>query len=177
VSEVGKSLLTDAIRAFVGAESETVVACEPVEPGAVRRFAQAIMEQDPLYDAAGGEAAYGGPVAPPLFPQTMFATPFGTPDALSERAGDPAFDGLVPVIGTGLPELPLPGLGLLNGGAEVEFYRHARHGERVKQRSRYADIYEQVSAKGPMLFVITLTEYRTAAGELLLRIRQTEIRR
>ena len=79
--------------------------------------------------------------------------------------------------GDGLPELPLPGRALLNGGSEIEFFRYARHGEGVIQRSTYADIYERQSKNGPMLFVVTETEYLTQSGELLMRARKTAIRR
>ena len=73
--------------------------------------------------------------------------------------------------------MPLPGRALLNGGSEIEFFRYARHGETVVQRSHYADIYERESKNGAMLFVITETEYRTGGGDLLLRARKTAIRR
>jgi hypothetical protein len=66
---------------------------------------------------------------------------------------------------------------LLNGGSEVEFFRYARHGETVVQRSTYADIYKRQSKSGPMLLVIVETEYRTGDGELLLRVRKIHIRR
>ncbi len=170
-------LLTDEVRAFIGRESEVVTAVDAVEPGAVRRYAQAIMaDSDPDYapDAAGGKA--GGPVAPPLYPAFMFRRPLGTPDVLTERAEDPDFDGLVSAASDGLPELPLPGRALLNGGSEIELFRYARHGERVSQRSRYADITERASKSGPMLLVIIETEY-TVGAEVLLRVRKTIIRR
>ena len=170
------SLLAPAVKACVGMESPEVYACDPVEKGAVRRFAQAIMDDDPRYGAAGTDEG-GESLAPPLFPAFMFRRPLGTPDPLSARAADPNFDGLSLAIITGLPDVPLGSLGLLNGGAEIEFYRHARHGERVKQRSRYADIYERESKKGPMVFVVTETDYSSSEGQLLLRIRQVNIRR
>lgn len=169
------SILTDRIRGFIGVQSPPVTACDVIEAGGVRRYAQAIMTEDPDY--APGAAREGGPVAPPLYPVFMFRRAYGTPDVLSERAGDPDFDGLVASAGDGLPELPLPGMALLNGGSEVEFFRHARHGESVVQRSRYADIVEKQSRSGPMLLVVTETEYRTGEGELLLRARKTTIRR
>ncbi len=171
------ALLTDEIRAFIGIASSAEVLTDPVERGAVRRFAQAMMDDDPIYRSEGPEERrYGGPVAPLLFPSFMARRPLGTPDPLSERAVDPDFDGSTIFGAESLPQLPL-NLALLNGGLEVEFYRYARHGETVTQQSRYADIYEHASSKGPMLFVVTEAEYRTGTGELLLRIRRTIIRR
>ena len=169
--------LTDEIRGFIGVRSETVVACDAVETGAVRRYAQAIMDDDPRYAPAGASEQFGGPVAPPLYPAFMFRRPLGSIDVLTERASDPDFDGLVPASSDGLPKLPLDGLALLNGGSEIELYRYARHGENVVQRSIYADIYERQSKGGPMLFVVIETEYLTEGGALLMRVRKTIIRR
>jgi hypothetical protein len=171
------ALLTDEVRKFIGVESTPFPACEPVERGAVRRYSQAIMDHDPAYASDEAGARFGGAVAPPLFPSFMFRTPFGSPDTMTERANDPDYDGIQMGVGSGLPELPLHGFALLNGGAEVEFYRYARHGETVLQKSRYADIYERETKSGPMIFVIIETEYSTEAGELLMRARKTIIRR
>ena len=171
------TILTDEIRGYIGCQSECVTACDTVEPGAVRRYAQAIMaDDDSSYAPDTDSRRYGGPVAPPIYPAFMFRRPLGTPDVLSERAEDPDFDGLVSSASDGLPELPLPNRALLNGGSEIEFLRYARHGEQVTQRSRYADIYERQSKNGPMLFVIIETEY-TTGSEVLLRVRKTIIRR
>ena len=172
------TILTDEIRSYIGRQSGMVTACDAVEPGAVRRYAQAIMaDGDTDYRPSADPPRYGGPVAPPIYPAFMFRRPLGSPDVLTERAEDPDFDGLVAAASDGLPELPLPGRALLNGGSEIEFFRYARHGEQVTQQSRYADIYERVSKNGPMLFVVIETEYRTSGGELLLRARKTIIRR
>ena len=171
------TILTDEIRAFIGREGAADEAVDAVEPGAVRRYAQAIMaDHDGDYAPGATPARSGGPVAPPLYPAFMFRRPLGTPDALSERAEDPDFDGLVSAASDGLPELPLPGRALLNGGSEIELLRYARHGERVTQKSRYADIYERMSKNGPMLFVIVETEYAVGT-EVLMRVRKTIIRR
>jgi len=171
------TMLTDEIRGFIGVKSETVMACDTVEAGAVRRYAQAIMDDDPNYAPGATPARFGGPIAPPLYPAFMFRRPLGSPDVLTERALDPHFDGLVPAAGDGLPELPLHGRALLNGGSEIEFFRYARHGESVFQRSTYADIYERQSKSGPMLFVVIETDYLTETGALLMRARKTLIRR
>jgi hypothetical protein len=173
-------LMTPEIQRLVGAESGLETACDAVEPGAVRRYVQAYMDEDPMFHAPNEalRTRYGGPVAPPLFPMNMFRRPFGTPDPFAEHAANPHFDGIVGSTAQGLPPLPLPeGTGLLNAGTEVEVYRYARHGETVTAKSRYASITEKESSKGPMLLVVIETEYRTGAGELLLRVKKTQIRR
>lgn len=59
----------------------------------------------------------------------------------------------------------------------MEIFRYARHGETVSARSCYADIFEKETSKGPMLFVVTETEYFTGTGEVLMKNRITIIRR
>jgi len=173
------ALLTEALKKYIGVQSQSETACDPVERGAVRRYAQAIQDEDPIYwEPCPNNARYGGPVAPPLFPTHMFRRSFGAPDALQKRAHDPDFDGLATAASSGLPELePIKHLALLNGGSEIEFFRYARHGETVKLRARYADITEKETSKGPMLFVTIETEYRNGDDELLIKTRRTQIRR
>jgi len=176
---IGVKHLNDAVLKYVGLESESELACDPVEQGAVRRYAQAIMDDDAAYSAPGpANAKYGGPIAPALFPTHMFRRPFGTPDDIQAHAHDPNFDGIGAAAAQGLPEIePLKHLGLLNGGLEVELFRYARHGERVKLKSRYLDISEKETSKGSMVIVVIETEYRNGADELLLRVRRTQLRR
>ena len=173
------ALMTEALKKYIGMQTEYETAGDPVERGAVRRHAQAIQDEDPIYrDPCPNNARYGGPVAPPLFPSQMFRRPFGAPDPLQERAHDPDYDGLDKGVTGGLPELgPIRHLALLNAGSEIELFRYARHGETVKMHSRYADIVEKESGKGPMLLVTIETEYRTEADELLMKARRTLIRR
>lgn len=173
------ALLPEAAKKYIGMQSETEIACETVERGAVRRYAQAIMDEDPIFsEPCANNARFGGPVAPPLFPTHMFRRAFGKPDPMQERARDPEFDGIGAISAQGLPELePMKHLALLNGGSEIEFFRYARHGETVKLRSRYADIIEKETSKGPMIFVIIETEYRNGEDELLMKARRTLIRR
>ena len=174
------SLLTSDIQRLIGAESGVEIACDPVERGAVRRYVQAYMDDDPIFhsDDASRMLRWGGPVAPPLFPMNMFRQPFGTPDPFAEHAADPDFDGIVGSTAQGLPPLPLQkGIGLLNAGTEVEVFRYARHGETVTAKSKYHSITEKQSSKGPMLLVVIETEYRNGEGDLLLLIRKTQIRK
>ena len=173
------ALLTEALKRYIGMQTEPRTACDPVERGAVRRHAQAIQDEDPIFwEPCPNNARFGGPVAPPLFPTHMFRREFGAPDPLQERARDPNYDGLDSGVSGGLPELePIKHLALLNGGSEIEFFRYARHGETVKMRSRYADIVEKDTSKGPILIVTIETEYRNGADELLIKTRRSLIRR
>jgi len=172
-------ILTDEIKSYIGFTSESEVACDVVEKGAVRRYAQAVMDEDPMFwEACDHNARYGGPVAPPLYPTLLFRRSFGAPDPIQENASNPDFDGFTSPSGQGLPAIAgLSHLAVLNGGSELEFFRYALHGETVVVQQRYADIHERESSKGPMVFVVIEAEYRTSEGELLLRARRTQIRR
>jgi hypothetical protein len=61
--------ITDEVKHLIGRETDWVEACDPVEQGAIRRFHQAVMDDDPIFWKQADAAAtrYGGIVAPPLF--------------------------------------------------------------------------------------------------------------
>lgn len=171
--------MIEGLQKYIGIQSEWETACDVVEPGAVRRFAQAIMDEDPVYGREV-EARFGAPVAPPLYPMMMFRRPLGSPDPLQIHAADPDFDGIGQgsSLTRGLPDIePLAGYAALNGGTEVELFRYARHGETIRMRTRYADIVEKETSKGPIVLVITESEFATPDGEILLRARRILIRR
>jgi hypothetical protein len=171
------TLLNKEILAYVGMKSEKELACDPVEVGAVRRYSQAIMDNDPIYwdpQAAGGR--YAGPVAPPIFPIDMFRRPFNTPDPVQLQANDPDFDGVGPPAAQGLPAIePLRHFAVLYGGSEIEFYQYARYGDHVYVVQRYASIVEKQSSKGPMVLVTIESEYTNQNDDLLCRLHMTTI--
>lgn len=171
--------LNDEIRSYIGLKAPLQRCCDLVEAGAVRRFAQAIMDPDPIYMDAELTAGlrYEGPVAPPLFPAAMLRLPFGEADSLHARAEDPEFDGAVGSATYGLPPLPIPNSPIVNGGVDVEFFRYARHGEAVFLEASYADITERDTSKGWMIFVIYACSYLGADGDLIMRFNRTQIRR
>jgi len=158
---------------YVGLQSELEEGTDHVERGAVRRHAQACMDENQIYsiDTLENEK-YGGPVAPPLFPPLLFRRAFGSPDPVQENAHSPEFDGLTHRLS--LPPIEeIKHLKMLNGGTEIEFFRYARMDEAVTQQTRYADIFEKETSRGRMIFVVTEIDYRTKAGEPLLRVRST----
>ena len=69
-------------------------AAMPLERDTLRRFAQAIMDRDPLYYSDGHAAAsiYRKLVAPPLYPVHAFRTAADSPDPLNSIQEDPDAD-------------------------------------------------------------------------------------
>ena len=171
--------LTDEITRMIGIETGETVLCDPVERGAVRRFAQAIGDLDSVYASAEAAKAtrYGEPVAPPLYPLNMIRPPFDSRDQIEVRARDPDFDGATEMSTYGLPPIPLKNSPIVNGGVEVEFFRYARHGEQVTLNARYKDIYEKETSKGWMIFVVYETVFLGEDKRPLLKMIRTQIRR
>ncbi len=174
------SYITPEIKGLIGREGEPQISGEPVERSEVRRFAQAVMDDDPIFwnDTYAKNTRYGAVVAPPLFPLFAHRRSPGSPDPLATAATDPDFDGFVGLLTTGLPPVPLPMLPrLLNGGNEVEFYQLPKLGDRIMARAKYLDIYEKTGRSGTMVFIVVETRYTNQHDELLMISRLTLIRR
>jgi acyl dehydratase len=172
--------LTPAVRALIGMEGEPQTCWEPVERSEIRRFAQAIMDDDPIFwnDAYAKNTRYGTVVAPPLFPLFAYRSTPGSPDLLADAATDPDFDGFAGLTTTGLPPIHLPQLPrLLNGGNEVELYQLPKLGDHLTARSKYVDIYEKTGRSGTMVFIVIETRYTNQDEALLMISRITLIRR
>jgi acyl dehydratase len=172
------SVLTPEVLAFVGATAGPFEAADAVEQGTIRRFAQAALDDDPLYGdtAYARQARIGRLVAPALLPIYLFGTPRGSPDPLVGSA-EPGFDGTADnfLIRFGLPPLPVTLTRFLNGGQWLRVYRHAEPGDRVFARSRYVDIFEKPGTQGPLLFAIAEATFTNQRAEVLLVCRQTLI--
>jgi hypothetical protein len=171
--------ITDEVRAIIGARSDWFEACHPVQEGEVRRFFQATMDPKPRYwdEKWAAASRYGKPVAPPAFAVHAFRR---KPDDLHDpldSMGDPDFDGVSRAMRPGLPNVPVPLSGILNGGYEYEFYSYAKVGERIRCRSTYRDIYQRDGKSGPMVFVLVEDEYATADGRPLLKSMNINIMR
>ena len=151
-----------------------VFAPEPVDPSSVRRMAQAIMDDDPVYYDEDAARAVGldGLVAPALFPLHIHRRHAGEPDPLdNDGAGDVITKhGLAPL------DIDLPRL--LNGGNELQIFELARLGDTLASTSTISDIHEKTGRSGPLVFVLIDTEFRAVdRGALLLRGRQTYVYR
>ena len=175
-----QSYLTPGIKTLIGMEGEPQTCWEPVERSEVRRFAQAVMDDDPVFwdDAYVSNTRYREVVAPPLFPLFVQRRLPGSADPLATTYSNPDFDGFEGLMVTGLPPVDLPNLPrLLNGGNEVEFYQLANLGDRITARSKYLDIYEKTGRSGTMVFIVIETRYTNQRDDLLMISRVTLIRR
>jgi hypothetical protein len=164
---------------YVGMSGAPQLAPMALERDTLRRFAQAIMDSDPLYydEKYAAGTKFGRIVAPPLYPVHALRTAPGAPDPLAVLAEDPDADGAGGNEGVsfGLTPIESPFKRLLNGGNEIEFYRCLAVGEKCVAKARYADVQLKKGKSGSLLLVVIESEFRTEAGELLLVNRQTLI--
>lgn len=154
----------------------------PLEREELRRFVQAIMDDDPAYydEEVARRTKAGTIVAPPLYPLYSLRRPLGMPDPLQAVSDNPDHDGVGETTSSmqGLPPIPSPFLRRLNGGNDVEIYRYLKLGERAVAKTHYKSLELKKSKNGNnMLVVVIETRWETDSGELLMINRQTSIRR
>ena len=131
--------------------------CEPltveVEKGAIIKFAQAIGDENPLWndEAVARKSRYGGLIAPPTFLRSLRL----------ER-----------------PELPfdLPFTRLLDGGSDWEYFQPVRAGDRITAVSRVSNLQERPGRMGLMIFMTSLITYRNQFDEVVATQTSTSIR-
>lgn len=124
---------------FVGARSEPVE--NTVERGAVRKFAEAIGDPNPLFldEAVARESRWGGCIAPPTFPRVF---DFGIVQGLE-----------------------LPRAGLIHGEQTYEYARPLRVGETLSCHTLVKDVYEKKGKAGPLVFLVFQRVGTDAEGE------------
>lgn len=139
-------------RSVLGVESSPI--SYEVEKGAIRKFAEAIGDEDPLYydEQAAQAAGFKTIVAPPTF-------------LCSFRAQE-------------LPDLKIQfGRVRLNGGNEYEYYQPMYAGDTISVTATYADVTERTGRTGIMIFIITQLTFRNQRGEVVAIGRNTGIMR
>ena len=139
-----QSAITDEMRAAIGRESAPRTAWDEVSRGEIRRYAQAVMDPNPVYwdeEHARG-TKFGGVVAPPFLPGKIYRVRPDAPDPLREDLG--AWDGAHTPRGESDLKIPWPaGWIVLHGSDEAEIYQLARPGDTITSRSKLVDMYER----------------------------------
>ena len=170
-------MLPEEVAKFIGKAGS--VRIFEVEKGAIRKFADAVDDPNPLYwdDEYARNSRFGSIIAPPGF--------FGWP---TKRAGkSPTFfgwpakwEGEPPLSSEPTDELMVAlakaGYGrILDGGTEYEFFRPARAGDTLAASSMTKDIVEREGRAGKMVFVTSVTTYTNQNGDLVATARGTLI--
>ena len=145
-----ESVVTQEMRDVIGVESESIT--YDVEKGAIRKFAEAIGDDNPLFvdEEAARKSRHGGLIAPPTFMRSMSA---GRSRATVES--------------------PYPAA--LDGGSEWEYYEPVRPGDRIAVTVKVSDMFEREGRLGNMLFIIRETNYVNQYGKTVAIQRGTGI--
>ena len=134
---------------FVGERSEP--GSNVVEKDAVRRFAEAIGDPNPLYmdEEAAKASRYGCLLAPPTFPRTF---EYGEVEGIGA-----------------------PGQGLIHGEHRIRYERPLFVGEEVLCYAEVKDYYEKEGREGALGFLISERVGESPEGELIFSMLDTAI--
>ena len=146
-----KPILTDEMKAKIGTIIEPVIM--EVEKGAIRRFAQAVEDANPLYsdEEYARSTRHKGIVCPPGF--------FGWP-----AGGEVGWERLMSILG-------MPFQNVLNAGNESEFLHPVRPDDVLVGSTKLADVYEKKGSQGNLLFVVLETTYKNQADKVVAKMR------
>jgi acyl dehydratase len=127
------SVITPEMKAAIGIESEPV--SYDVEKGAIIKFAQAIGDNNPLFndEQAARKSRHGGIIASPTFMRSL--------------------------ISNSPPSFKSPYSAALDGGSEWEYFEPVRAGDHITVTTKIADLFERPGRLGNMLFTIRETKY------------------
>ncbi|MCL4369600.1 MAG: MaoC family dehydratase N-terminal domain-containing protein [Chloroflexi bacterium] len=146
-------VITDEMRSIIGVESEPI--SEVVERGAIRRFAEAIEDTNPLYvdEVYARKTRYGGIIAPPTFLCSIGHL------RKSGRSGGDLFDF----------KRPYPNG--RNAGTEWEFFEPVRLGDTITMTASIVDFYEKQGREKPLLFTVSELTFRNQLGQMVAKLR------
>ncbi len=158
-----RTLLTDELRNLVG-RTATYVAPEPLGRAAIRYFATAVGDDNPVYtdDEAARAAGHDGVVAPPtLVCET------------NQFIGNPRDDDGFPGHEWGIH---LPGTRQVRGGNSYRFHRPVRPDDVVTVTWEITDLTERTTSAGLAMLVVTSTaRFTNQDGDLLVENEETLI--
>jgi acyl dehydratase len=161
VNEVTEAGIPDEIKAMIGTTTDPMIM--EVERGAIRRFADAIDDPNPLYSDVeyAKNSRYGEMICPIGF--------FGWP----LKGG-----GLEQMMGTIMPAMMKAGLfRILDGGVDYEFFIPIHAGDILTSVGKIADIREREGKSGKMMFIIMEQTYLNQNGDKVAIARATIIAR
>jgi hypothetical protein len=141
------------LKSYLGARGEPIDI--EVEKGAIRKFARAIGETNPLYfdEEYAATTRFGGMIAPPTFVAALKAP--------------------LPV----LPEPPFSFRVHLHTGDVIENFRPVRAGDVITSVAELTDVFEKPGRAGHLLFITFTFHLSGPGGEPVARLAWTEAQR
>ena len=154
-------MIPDEVKPFIGRIDPPIV--RRVEKGAIRRYAEAVGNDNPLYsdEEYARRSRLGGLIAPPGFfgwPVEPASASTGLPDIVVElqealsRAGFPR---------------------ILDGGITYEYRLPVRAGDTLVATPRISDMAEKQGKSGAMMMCLFEMSYLNQNGDLVARSVQT----
>jgi len=155
--------LLDNIKKYIGTESEPIVYF--IDAGAIKFFAESIMDPDPLYrdEQYARSTKHGEIVAPPTF--------YGGATSVRNTSSDDPRT----VSSTYVPTPP--GSVGLNGGDDFELLAPVKPGDTLTCREKVVDAYEKQGRSGHLIFVVREKTLTNQHGEVVLLHRATSVSR
>ena len=147
----GLALNAESIKLFIGIASKPVK--NEVEKGAIRKFADAIGDPNPLFrsEESARHSRYGKIVAPPTFCRTF---DYGE-----------------------IPELNLNKDGVIHGEQAFEYYRPILAGDVLYCSTKLADVREKTGNTGRMIMLVYEQVAVNETEEIVVRGKSTVIYR
>ncbi len=129
-----------------------------VEKGAIRRYAEAVGNDNPLYydEAHASKSRYGSIIAPPGF--------FGwSAKAIAASEG---------IVGLMTAMINAGYAGILDGGISYEFYQPVRAGDTLVASPKVKDVTAKEGRTGTMMICQFETSYLNQNGDLVAKATQ-----
>ena len=154
-------MIPEEVKPFIGRIDPPIV--RRVEKGAIRRYAEAVGNDNPLYrdEEYAPRSRFGGIIAPAGFfgwPVEPASASTGLPDIVVE---------LQEALGrAGFPRI-------LDGGITYEYRLPVRAGDTLVATPRISDIVEKQGRSGAMMMCLFEMSYLNQSGDLVARSVQT----
>jgi acyl dehydratase len=158
-------VIPEEAKQFIGRTDPPII--RHVEKGAIRRYAEAVGNDNPLYydEEYARESPYGSIIAPPGF----FGWPTKTPCSCT---------GLAEIVGELQAALARGGFPrILDGGISYDFFLPVRAGDILTATPKVTGLSEKEGKSGNMIVCYFETTYVNQNGDLVARARQTFIAR
>ncbi|HEY50155.1 MAG TPA: MaoC family dehydratase [Dehalococcoidia bacterium] len=158
-------MIPEEVKQYIGKAEPPHV--RDVEKGAIRRYAEAVGNDNPLYydEEYASRSRYSGIIAPPGF--------WGW--SMKPAASSTGLPQLVADLQAALADAGFPRI--LDGGISYEFYMPLRSGDKLVVSPRVKNITQKEGKSGAMMICDLETTYINQNGHLVARASQTFIAR